>query len=752
MPDLFKKIIRYCLYLSLFAPLFVSGAFVFPYVFPKTALFQILVEIAFAFWILLMAIAPEYRLPRFAGLTKIIAVWLVVLFFVSLAGVNFYHSLWSSYERMTGLITLFHYFAYFLILLSILKTEKEWLQMFDFSVIASLAVSFIGLLQNFGALMSPAGGRVAASFGNPSFLAAYLLFNIFFICFLLYKKYFSAGWRIYYLLALLFELFILGLTETRGAVLALLIGIFLFLILFLLAPQKHLQEFRPSLIKKLKLFTLVGLVILILLVGFIVALRQSGWITKIPVVHNLVAISLQERTAQTRLMAWQMSIQGWKEKFLLGWGWENYNVVFNKFYNPYLFPTETWFDRAHSIFFDTVITGGLLGLAAYLAMFVIGCLILARGYFQNKINFFTAALFIILLVVYFLQNLFVFDMLHSYLMFFLVLGFIGFVEHSISGLYIQPSQKQKNKKQIPSFLSVSVTVLLILAVYFINIKPALASFYTIEALKTATQKSGAGFYKQDKIIGTFERGLKYGTFGRWENSMRLGEYALDLAAVPSANDKVFEDDLKKVFNAAIDEMEKTVKANSMDARYQIVLGSLYFHSAQYDSSRIYSADKIFTKALELNPTKQDIMYTLSQIKLTLGKKDEAGDFLRRAVELNPGVGQSHWTLGLYYLLMGDKVAGKAEIERALLSGYKLNSERIQKLAAFYEKLGAYDEIASLYQKAIETDPNNAQWHASLAATYAQMGNKEKAKEEVDIAMRLNPNLRGDAEQFLKNLK
>lgn len=749
MFNFFQKIIKICLYLTLLAPLFVNDNFVFPYVFPKTALFQILVEVAFACWILLLITKTEHS-PCFAGLTKTIAIWLVVLFFISLIGVNFYHSLWSSYERMTGLVTLFHYFAYFLILVSILKTEKEWLQIFDVSVIASLGAGLIGVFQKTGALMSPAGGRIASSFGNPSFLAAYLLFNIFFIVFLFYKKYSQSGWRFYYLIALLFNLLILFWTGTRGALLALFAGIFIFLILFLLTPQKHLPELKPATIKKLKLFILICLIISIISISLIFVFRNAKWIQNLPVLNRIVTISLEEGTVQTRLLVWQMSMEGWKERFLFGWGWENYNVVFNKFYNPHLFPTEAWFDRAHNIFFDTVVTSGLVGLLSYLAIFAVSLRVLWKRYLQDKINFLTASFFTILFIVYFIQNLFVFDMIHSYLMFFLVLGFIGFIEYSTNSvaLPVNPAGSSAKRRLLFSVKSL-VAIGLILIVYFINIKPALASYYTISGLRNISQKINNGHYNQDELLENFQRALNYGTFGRWENNLTLDEYILNLSDLDSK--KISNDEIKKDFDFAIKEINKIIRVNPLDARYQVMLGFLYFQGGRYNSDWLYSAEKSFTKALKLSPTKQDIYFALSQVKIKLDREQEADLLLKKAIELNPSAGRSYWTAGLHYLLMGRLEQGKIAIKRAQENGYGLNPDRIMELEKYYKTNRAYEELISLYSVGIGLEPDNAQWHHLLATLYLEIGEKTAAVKEIIAEVKLNPSLADQAFDFLKGM-
>ena len=61
-----------------------------------------------------------------------------------------------------------------------------------------------------------------------------------------------------------------------------------------------------------------------------------------------------------------MSLKGLKEHPFLGWGQGNFNLVFNKYYDPKMYKQEPWFDRAHNVIFDRAITTGLIGLLIYL--------------------------------------------------------------------------------------------------------------------------------------------------------------------------------------------------------------------------------------------------------------------------------------------------------------------------------------------------------------------------------------------------
>jgi len=119
-----------------------------------------------------------------------------------------------------------------------------------------------------------------------------------------------------------------------------------------------------------------------------------------------------------RFVVWERAVTGWLERPLLGWGPENFNVMFQRHFNPVLFlpeyGQEIWFDRAHNIIVDTLVTVGIVGLLAYFGIFLATLLILWQNYQKKRTCFWTAAAFSSLLAAYFVQNLTVFDKISSY--------------------------------------------------------------------------------------------------------------------------------------------------------------------------------------------------------------------------------------------------------------------------------------------------------------------------------------------------
>ena len=200
-------IIKTGLFASLFMPLIVSGTFIFPYIFPKQILFQIVVEIIFALYLFLALREPTYR-PRSSWLFKAILIYFVVMVLSSVFGVNTYHSFWSNYERMAGLVSLFHYLGFLFVAVNVFKRKENWHTFFDCSVIASVLEALFGFAQMLGIFASSGGVRIDGTIGNASFLAGYLLINAFFAFWLMLEKR-DMVWRSFYIFAIVINLFIM---------------------------------------------------------------------------------------------------------------------------------------------------------------------------------------------------------------------------------------------------------------------------------------------------------------------------------------------------------------------------------------------------------------------------------------------------------------------------------------------------------------------------------------------------------------
>jgi len=352
-----KKIIQIGVYLTLFIPLLVSPSTLYPFIFSKAIAFQIIVEIIFILWLILLA-QGKIQLV-WTKINIALLGFFIILILSTLLSLDIRQSFWSSAERMTGLFNWLHFALYFLILSTIFKDYKWLLRV---SLFASIVVSVWSLIDWRGRLFGP--------FGNPGFLACYLLFHVLFALYL-FARDSNLFWRIAYILITFLNLIVFYFTHTRGAYYGLFVGLLLFALLFALRRSKKIG--------------------FILLIGFIL-IGSFGvyW-------QRARFLSFEE----ARIISWKISWDAFKERPVLGWGLENYVLAFAKHYNPD-WPITEWFDKAHSNLWEFAVTTGALGLISYLSLF------------------FAAGLSPIL-IAYFIMQLFWIDMTATLMLFFITL-------------------------------------------------------------------------------------------------------------------------------------------------------------------------------------------------------------------------------------------------------------------------------------------------------------------------------------------
>jgi len=737
--------------LALFAPLYVDSSFIFPYVFPKTALFQVFVEIMFFAWLILMVGRPEFR-PRRSRIVWAIGLFLTIVFLASLFGVNFQLSFWSSYERMTGLITMLHYFAFFLVLTSVLKTKKDWLMIFDFFIGASILLSLFGLGQRFGVqgLLMSGEGRVSATFGNPAYFSAYLIFALVAVVFMFFQRP-GKGRRYYYALVFALHFVILYWTETRGALLGFGAALLLFLTALVFWPKdteekEAVTRFKAGLKKTAKII----LAVFVVLLAIFLAARNTAFVKNSPTLNRLAVISISETTTQTRLLAWKLSWQGFKDRPILGWGWENYNVVFNKYYDPHLFPVENWFDRAHNIVFDTLVSTGAFGFIAYLGIFAAVFMVLWRAFRQKRIDFLNAVLFAVLFVAYFVQDLFVFDMLYSYMPLFMILAFINWFDKKDA---LAQEKKTVVGAKMNFFGLAAVIAAFIFVIYFVNIKPAVASdtaIYGLGLAQSAQQDPANAATYERRALDQLKIALGYGTFGRFEARLQMFETGKTLMdGYRTAQDKKAIEDF---IDFALAEGDKTAIERPTDARYLLSIGGLNLQAASYRPERLAIADGYLEKAYQLSPTKQIILFALGEAKIRQGKNEEGLRYLQKAVDINKDAMDSQWNLALIYFVTGDTANGNRillEMEKQFGNFYTV--DHYQKIASLLAQNNKFTDAIYFQRKAIGLQPNSADLYATLAGMYAQAGAKPDAKEAALKVVELNPSMKDQVDQFIKSL-
>lgn len=707
MEKILKNIVIGGIFILPFLTLYVASSLFFPYITGKNFAFRIITEIVFFAWLALCFINKEYR-PKWNWLLGSVAIFTAVIFFADIFGAYAYKSFWSNYERMEGFVTLGHLLAFFMVSASVF-TEKLWQRFLNSWLVSSALISIYGLFQIWGLAEIHQGGvRVDASFGNATYLAVFLLVSFFIALYKLSRSE-SRNVRIGLGVLSILQLFILYHTATRGAILGLFVGLFVSALYIAIFGREN---------KKIRKVAVTGIAVLIVIVGGFLMVRNTGLVRNSPVLNRFASISFEEKTTKSRFLVWNMALQGFKENPILGYGQENFNYVFNKYYDPEMYGQEQWFDRTHNVVLDWLIAGGILGLIAYLSIFVFAL----RYLFKSDLDAVSKGIFTGLLSAYFFQNLFVFDNLISYLLFFTILGFL----HSKADA--REVWAKEYSAQAKNIAHAAIAIVLVLTAYSVNARGLLQGRAFVKALSPQ-----AGKFENN--LELFKDALAYSSFGTSEVREHLTETANSVrkSAAPAQIKNGF-------YELAKSELEKQIKETPSDARYYFFAGTFSLNFSQPDAAATY-----FQKGHELSPRKQTMLFGLGAAYLAKNEPAKAVVYLKEAYELAPLYSEARVDYAAA-LIYNKQVK---EAEEVLSNGELLADQRIVK--AYYDTKD-FDSALRYAEAIAEYTPNDVQAHISLAALYSEMGMRAKAIASLRRAIELEPSFKEQGEYYIREIE
>jgi len=738
--DFLRFIVIAGLFLTPFLGLIVADTMFFPFITGKNFTFRIIVEVILGAWAVLMFIDTAYR-PKFSYILGAAAAFLGIIALADFLGVNPYRSFWSNYERMEGLVTQAHLFLYFIIAASVLASERLWTWFWRTSLAGSVIVGVYGLMQKMGKLeIHQSDARIDATLGNATYLAIYAMFHVFIAMFLWFRERRegrSSGFRWVYLSTALLNVVVMYFTQTRGAILGLVGGTFLAFLLVAIFDKEH---------PKFRRFAWGGVIAVFLLVGAFFALRDTAIVKGSYTLSRLSAISLTDLTTSSRFTIWNMSWEGFKERPILGWGQDNFPYVFSKNYDPVMWNQEPWFDRSHYVFFDWLIAGGLLGLLAYLALFgssILTIWTVGRRHF----SVIERSILTGMLAGYFFHNLFVFDNLTSYILFFGVLAYM----HTLSvggasaaldaekGSAQKQNSNQKKKKhgeewEIGDLALVTGLVAIGISgmIYYVNMRNIDANRALINALRNPVVQG-----PNNTTVIALEEVVNRPLFGRSEAREQLGQLAFQ-ALDPRADVNL----RNKVYDLAAKNFEDELARDPDNLRYRSFLASLYARYGKYPE-----AEGQFKEALALSPKRQAVYLEQGTMYLGMGKTDEAAKSFKTAYDLGAQPdGRIYYGIALIY----GKHFDEAENVLAPLKGTPQAFDA--RIINAYGTNKRYDKVVELVNEKIAQGQAVGRDYFSLAGAYAELGDKKKTQEMIEKAMELDPSLKEQGTQFLEQMK
>lgn len=616
-----------------------------------------------AYILLLITSYKEFR-PRFQVLNIAVLLFFVSLFLSTFFGVDWYSSMWDSHERMLGLFTLSHYIVFYFILSSVFKEKEDWRTFSWGFLICGLIVMLVGVAQKISPqlLLNNNSPRVIGTLGNAIYVAGLGLFMSYLGYIVGLQE--TISWKKKTAFAIgLMGLLGIFLSGTRGTLLAFFISLGLMLVLYFIFLKEH---------RKIRIT--IGAIIAsgIILLGTLYAFRTTSFVSNIPALGRLLNTAISADTADTRIMAWSIAYESWKDHPVFGWGPNNYYYAFNQYYKPQFLlhgASETWFDNAHNVVMNTLATQGMFGLISYVFLFAAGIFVLVRGYRRGTVNIHIMVAGVAFLLGHFIHNIFVFENPTSYVYFYFFLAFICMITREQSE---EIKEKTSLKKvSLPVIAIVSVLTFVFVFKTDINTGRANATVLkSIQYLYNGDINSGIDFYNKALTFGSPHIGDIRADFLRSSTQMVDQMY----------RSKQRSPDLDKLFRLGFAEGKKNLEFRSRDIRNNLMLAQASLIGDRLfagEPSLVPEAEQYVKDVITLSPKRQQAYYILATLEQSQGKTQEAIDHLKYTITLEPKVSEGYIRLGILYVQTGRLAEAKNLLEDAKKSAVEFSPEQLR---------------------------------------------------------------------------
>jgi len=739
MEQLSARVIRWALWATLSIPLVLTSASIYPQMLPRTTLFQFLIEGAlFIFLVALLVGAvrgrafPTHLSPRWWRTPLLVAV-------VSFFGISALVSALSALDAQRawfgvaswgneGMLMYLHYLAFLLLSLAYFS-KKDILRYLFASIGVGTILAVFAVLQFVGVdpfeLTPDAGGRVGSFLENPTYLAGYLTVLLAITGILLrhggsyeflpttvrtYATRFLAG---FVALALL----VIGLTQTRGALVGVVGGAFVLLALFIMRAPASYRVRGVS----LKLAGAGVAVAMILFVGVFWTTRQSDFWGAIPVLSRAANISATDPTVATRLISLQISRDAFMERPLVGWGPDNSYIAHTKYYNPELFwYEETWFERMHNKIADVAVNQGMLGLVTFGALWTVLALAVWRDVRSSDgvTQLVGGGLVAGGLTAYLGQNMFAFDLPTSYIAFFSVLLFYakqGMGDVAQNSTHIQLR-----------FIKIGGSALALLVVLYLLVGFTIIPFQQSSTLIASLEGGAEELKKNENAI--------YGTRTHIQRDIQR------VAILELQEARAWEHAESAQPLARLGEVAGIrIKESVYDARSAILLGVFYLDIGDAERAEAYAR-----LGLERAPQRPEAYHVLGRALMMRQEFDEAQEILQRGIALNDKVASSHFYYATSLALedstekrQENKGEAIAEFTRARDLGLAPSPSRYDTMGSAFFLYKEWELLSELMDEAIGVYPDRSRFHQLALAAALGTQNRESALANANRMRELN---------------
>jgi len=739
---IYKRVLQGGLIASFVIVFFVFQDLLFPYITSKQLSFNILMEMLLAVWLVLILRYPEYRPRRNYIIGGLVAFLLAILASCAVS-VDVGLSFWGDAERMLGLFHVLHFFVFYLILITVFRSWKEWQALLLSSVVVATAISLVGIF----------GPNVHNTIGNTTYVSGYLIFNIYFL-FILFLRSTSKTGRWLYAVPLIPMLYEFALCRTSGAIIGLFISIVLLVFLFGLFNRKKLWR-RTA---------LLGSLVTVLIVAAIFSQQQSAWFQN----SFLRNLTFAKSTFQTRLVSWRSGVYDFPNHWLFGTGFGNYAITFDKHFDSTFFnysKSESYFDRAHNNLIDIASTSGTVGLLAYLSIFV-AALYYLRLIFKRNGGYVAwddaggrrnleVIVIVSLIAAYFIQNLVVFDSYVTYIGLMITLGLIYW--QGVLPITEEEIAEKKYRLVLSRRWEGIFLVFVLLSAYLFASSYNLKPWRMFQGVIKGYSNIAVGNFATGVL--EYQQALVPGIPLEHDGRVTLINLVISNS---SALDKLPKAGAEAVLEYVISLAQDNVKENPQDSLTQLQLAQILDTAARFNYDDLTQFNEYSSQALQAmersiaaSPGRAPLYLARAQMLLFRSENEQAIQDVEYAISLNPEYSEPHCRLAQFYLLLQDNDKMAEPLNKCVdLGGVgdMSSTALVQKFTNYYIDQKDYPRVIKLAERLGQLNPSNAEVWFNLAKIYWLVGEHDRANQTAGTASVLDSEYNAEWQAFLEIVK
>ena len=395
--------------------------------------------------------------------------------------------------------------------------------------------------------------------------------------------------------------------------------------------------------------------------------------------------------------------------------------------------SRIWFDNAHSVFFEHLVSTGIVGVLAYFFLFFLAFFYLFR---TKRISKLSGNIFISLLAGYIFANLFVFDTINTYILIVLVLAFIH-------DQIINKEAKEFNFSYFKFSILVILLVFLGFVGYRLNIEAVKQNRYLLgaqayaqaEEITTANELYLKALEKNDNPHTRFEIRHYYAVFVR-SNTAKLANY-----------------EKASMFDKVIAEMKKSIAEDPNEIKYYYSLAQLYLKSYKLNPSRLDKVIDMKDKMIDLAPDRAHTYFQIGEAYVFKKEYSSALEMFQQAVKLNSDVVDTYINVLAVSILTNNLELEKQTKENIikLHPNFFDKEEGLTRFISLYKKMNRQEQFVHDMEKLIKLYPEKIEYYSTLAIFYAEKGENRKSEETIKLLLGRNAELDLEIQNFIQKI-